>query len=394
MIHMNGVKYLIGDEKTSKQPMVPYSDEACSFINDFSALLLKSSVIRAYPDITALAFWCRKGNITKLKENCPEASSRLGRGLCFHIAPGNIPINFAFTYMFGLLSGCSNIVRLPSKQFMQIGPVMDALADTLVKYEEIAARTAFIRYPANNEITAEFSRIADARLIWGGDATIASVRSLQTKPRCIDVAFADRYSICMLNGEAILKADETVIRRLADGFYNDTYLMDQNACSSPQLVLWTNDSQDARSRFWDAVYDCAEKKYDLQAAVSVDKFTHMCTDAVELSIMSKATRRANLIYRAELESFATDMTSIRGKGGYFYEHSLKDMDELIPIVTEKFQTLTQFGMNVKLIQEFVIKNKLRGIDRIAPVGKAMDVGIIWDGFDLVRTLSRLVNIEK
>ena len=40
--------------------------------------------------------------------------------------------------------------------------------------------------------------------------------------------------------------------------------------------------------------------------------------------------------------------------------------------------------------EAVVAARLRGIDRIVPVGKAMDIGVFWDGHDLVRELSRIV----
>ena len=43
-------------------------------------------------------------------------------------------------------------------------------------------------------------------MIWGGDDTIKSIRNLQTKPRCVDVCFSDRYSVCVLDGKKILEA--------------------------------------------------------------------------------------------------------------------------------------------------------------------------------------------
>ena len=55
--------------------------------------------------------------------------------------------------------------------------------------------------------------------------------------------------------------------------------------------------------------------------------------------------------------------------------------------------VTWFGLDPDEIRSVVLKNRLRGIDRITPVGKAMDIGVIWDGYDLVRMLSRLVNVE-
>ena len=96
---MKDVEYIIGSENIIKTPLNAYSDEALDFIFDLSSKIMKSPLIRAYPDLAALGFWCRKGNIQKLKENCAESSVRLGRGLCFHIAPSNIPMSFAFSYM-------------------------------------------------------------------------------------------------------------------------------------------------------------------------------------------------------------------------------------------------------------------------------------------------------
>jgi hypothetical protein len=31
---------------------------------------------------------------------------------------------------------------------------------------------------------------------------------------------------------------------------------------------------------------------------------------------------------------------------------------------------------------------LRGIDRVVPVGRAIDMGLVWDGYDIVTSLSR------
>ena len=42
---------------------------------------------------------------------------RLGVGLAFHITPSNMPTNFAYSLLFGLLSGNSNIIKVPSRKF-------------------------------------------------------------------------------------------------------------------------------------------------------------------------------------------------------------------------------------------------------------------------------------
>ena len=49
--------------------------------------------------------------------------------------------------------------------------------------------------------------------------------------------------------------------------------------------------------------------------------------------------------------------------------------------------------NEALAQSFVT-NYVKGIDRIVPVGEAMDIGLDWDGYDLIGTLSRQIIIHN
>lgn len=389
---MNGVEYLVGREGVCNTPLPVYSDEALAFLADLSGELLHDPQSRAYPDVTSFAFWCRKANLQKLKEARTDREQRLGRGLAFHVAPSNVPVNFAFSFVFSLLAGNSNIVRVPSRPFPQVKLICEAIKKILLQHLEIEKRTAFVTYPVNQETTASFCSMADARIIWGGDETVAAVRSCPVKPRCVDLVFADRYSLCVLDGETILQADEKAMQKLAEGFYNDTYLMDQNACSSPQMVLWLHGNPEAREKFWNVVEKHAASRYDLQGMTAVDKYTQLCEDAVDYPEMKRIIRQGgNLLYRAELNSLPVDTgTELRGRGGYFYEVNIHALEEMCPMVNEKYQTLTYFGVEPERLRQMVMDNRLRGIDRIVPVGSAMDIGVIWDGYDMVGMLSRIV----
>jgi len=375
------------------KPLRVFDANVVEFLGELSAELLKSPLVRQYPDLSAFAFYVRKANLAKLREQLKLEDGRLGRGLCFHIAPANIPVNFAFSWVFSLLAGNANVVRLPSKPFPQVDALLSVIQSHLSRNLELESRNLFVRYPrTDNETTAAYSAIADCRMIWGGDRTIASVKALPSMPRCVDIAFADRYSVALINGEAVLAADDTQFSRLIEGFYNDTYLMDQNACSSPQAILWENDSPAARKRFWTAVEALARKKYVLQDAVSVDKYTLLCEEAVKNPAVKSFTRVENLLYRAELSSFPDNPVEHRGKGGFFFEYALKDRSEFFAVVTEKFQTVTQFGIDAEELRQQIVGHGLRGIDRIVPIGQAMNIGVIWDGCDLIRALSRMVNV--
>lgn len=393
-IRMKNINYIIGSDDIETTPLQTYSINICEFLNELSSKLIKSPILREYPDLSSLAFWARKANIQKIKKlMCNDLVNRMGRGLCFHITPSNIAINSIFSYFFSLLAGNANIVRLPGKDFPQINYICNLIKDSLKNYPEIEKRTAFIKYDRDDEINAMYSALCDCRMIWGGDKTISTFKNYTIKPRCIDITFPDRYSICIINAESINQASQEQMLRLADNFYNDTYLMDQNACSSPMIIYWLNDNKDGRNKFWNYIADCVKQKYNFQDAMAVDKYTKLCEDAIHYNNLGDISTDTNLLYRYEIKKLTPDIYKLRGKCGYFYEYSLKNFNELYKIINEKYQTVTYYGINPELLKEEIISNNLKGIDRIVPIGQAMDIDVNWDGYNIIYSLSREIIVK-
>lgn len=395
-----GIQYLVGGSDGFKdvRPFAPFDELICDFLSILSSALLADRSARIYPDVISFAYWCRKASIAKLKKDFNETRVRLGLGLVFHIAPSNVPINFAFSYAFSLLAGNANIVRVPSKDFPQTQVVCRAIKKIFrdKKYEEISRGTVFVKYEQNDTITRTFSEKCHARIIWGGDEAIQHIRKLPTPERCVEIAFADRYSFCVIDGRSVLHACDKTIKELAGSFYNDTYLMDQNACSSPHLVVWLGDVDvvsKAKEKFWNNVYEVAVAKYELQPVNAVDKYMLLCENSIDLDGIVGFKRHGNYLYRLDIDNLPTGMDALRGKYGYFYEYGTQDLNSVAHIVNEKYQTLTYFGLDKAKLLEFVVKNRLSGIDRIVPIGSALDIGVIWDGFDIIRSLSRIIDIK-
>ena len=390
------LEYLAGKNIKSFRPFAPFDSILCDFLQDTSSELINRPESRKYPDIMAFAFWCRKANINKIKKLFEDGSVRLGLGLVFHITPSNVPVNFAFSFAFGLLSGNANIVRAPSKPFTQVDVISEVIKRLLFqeKYAEINSMNAIVNYTEKDEITASISAISNARLIWGGNETIRNIRGLPTPERCVDIAFSDRYSFCVIESEAVLVLEEAELRQLAEKFYNDSYLMDQNACSSPHLVVWLGESSEmARERFWSAVYQLVCNKYDLPPVHVVDKFTSLCQSAIDFEQIKCITRHENFIYRILMETLPETLDTFRGKFGFFYEFDAEDINQISHIVNKSFQTLTYFGVNKSYLTDFVVQNRLFGIDNITPIGSALDIGVIWDGYDIIRSLSRTISVR-
>jgi len=393
------LEILAGAEPAQVRPLPPFAAQAVNFLADLSADLRAAPLARGMGDVQTFAFWCRRSNLTRMVQARPDAGQRLGRGLAFHVAPSNVPVNFAFTLGFGLLSGNANVVRLASRPSPQADVIIAALCRMMDKSEHaaIAARTALVRYDADSDWTAHFSAHCDVRVIWGGDDTVRAIRSHVLGPRAIDIAFPDRYSLCVMAAHAVVGLDEVGLTRLAEGFYNDTYLMDQNACSSPHLVVWQGDgatADKAAARFWPVLASLAQARYAVAPVQAVDKYTRLLSSAIEGQPIAATRRFGATLTVIGLKGLpAADLANLRGQSGLFWEVAAPDLTGLAPLVTRRFQTLTQFGLEAGALRDFVITQGLAGIDRIVPVGKALDMDLVWDGLDLVAQMSRIIDVR-
>jgi len=390
--HLAGTGGLTG----APRALPPYSEPVLEFLAVLSDAIMRDAEAKEYPDVISFGYWARRANLARLQAEFGESRARLGVGTVFHITPSNVPVNFAFSFAFGLLAGNANIVRVPTRDFAQVRIVtrlVKALLDE-PRFAGIAAMTEFVRYEQNDETTRALTARCNARVIWGGDLAISNIRKIALPERATEVVFADRYSFCVMDAGSVAVAGEPAFGRLITGFYNDAYQMDQNACSSPHLVAWLGDSAtvaEAQRRFWDGVGGVAAEKYELQPVAAMDKFTQACRNAVEFGEHVTLQRHDNFVYRAELDRVPATMDALRGRFGYFYECRIDRIEQLKDVVNNRYQTLTYFGVSKTVLRDFVLDNGLSGIDRIVPVGTALDISVIWDGYDVIRSLSRIVD---
>jgi hypothetical protein len=383
---------------TGEPAWEPFHPLAVSFVNELSKALLKDPTVREFPDVAAFAFFCRKANMIRLKENLEKESLfRLGRGLVFHITPSNVPVNFAYSLVAGLLSGNVNIVRVPTKEFEQIRIISNAIRklSDCPEFTDFSKRISLIRYDRQSQATSALSALCDVRVIWGGDETITEIRKSPLRPRAFDVTFADRYSFCLINADQFVEEKHPL--EVAAKFYNDTYYFDQNACTSPHLVIWTgeDDSVDvSRKIFWDNLHDVViRKQYALQPLWAIDKLSAFYTQAIQSDGIRRLVSPDNLLWQVELKDLSADIDRFRSVAGYFAEYHAKSLAEIAPIIHSRYQTLAYYGFSKSELSAFMETFKPKGIDRIVPIGQTADFSLIWDGYDLIRTLSRICEIR-
>ena len=384
------------DEFKALKPMTPFSDKVIDYLDSLSKELIKNIQTRLYADIATFAFFCRRTNLLQLKKKrFHDDLIKLGRGIIFHIAPSNVPVNFAYSLIVGMLSGNSNIVRVPSKKFDQVKIIVEAInvLSQINEHEAVSKSIVLVRYDRSNNATAIFSSMCDVRIIWGGDETINQIRKIVLPPRAFDVTFADRYSICAINADRFINEKEP--EKIANGFYNDTYLFDQNACTSPHLVIWVGTQTNvktAQSLFWDNLHNIVKDKYRIQPVLAVDKMTSFYDQAIRMPDVKLVGSENNLLWRIKLDDLSSDIDMFSCNAGYFSEYHASSLQELAKIINRKYQTLAYYGFSKKELSDFIIDSKPFGIDRMVPIGKTMDFSLVWDGYSLIESLSRKVEI--
>lgn len=397
MVAFKQIQYLFPNQLDYEQwrtqrPDTPFSEDVLAYINALSASLLRDPQSRQYPDVITFAFFCRKANLLRMKDEHQSAKTRLGRGMAFHIAPSNVPINFAYSLVAGLLAGNYNVVRVSSKNFVQVDIVLRNMFSLQEDYPEMSRRIAIVRYEHDSNANAIFSSDCHVRVIWGGDRTIQQIRENTMPARSFDICFADRYSFAVFNADELVK--ESDMDALALRFYNDTYLFDQNACSAPHLIVWLGDAHNvvkAKKLFWSAVQNLVDKRYVLQDIQAVDKLTVLYRQSVAMNIRAEEYAN-NVLRRVELSQLPDDIDEYRCAGGYFTEYTAQTLAEIAPIIKNKYQTIAYYGLDKYRLISFVNRNKIVGVDRIVPLGETTSFSLIWDGYDLINMMSRIVDV--
>lgn len=378
------------------RPLQPFAPEVLAFLGELSEVLCADPRTRTFPDLYSFGFWCRRTSLEAMRRGYPEIERRLGRGVVFHIAPANVPVNFAYSLAAGLLAGNANIIRVPSADFVQVSIIAEAI-DALLSasaHNALCDHIRLVRYDRDEQdITATFSGACDVRVIWGGDNTIDNIRRQLLPSRAFDVTFADRYSACVIGAERYL--EEGNLSSVAQSFYNDTYLFDQNACTAPHLVLWLGVPgavKQARQVFWNELHAHVQGRYALEARSAVDKWAN----ALRYAALHEGSRivegKDNLITRVELGTLEPGIEDWHGNCGFFFEYELVDLEQMLTIVSRRYQTLSYAGLDKASLQNLVTRGRALGIDRIVPIGRTLEFALEWDGYDLIRTLSRLVTV--
>ncbi len=377
-----------------RAPAAPFSEAAVAFVGELGRRLRGDRRARAFPELVALGFWARGSGVRAMAEQFRAAypgTARRPRGLAFHVAPANVDTIFVYSMLLSVLAGNANIVRVSSRGGDQSSLLMTMLGEALaVADPAVAERVAVVRYEHDRAITDALSRACDLRVAWGGDATVGLIRESPLKPTGIELVFPNKYSFAVMDARAWLaEADQAGVARR---FVNDALWFGQAACSSPRLLAWLGDAAEAEAAsatFWPLLdRAAADAGFEGEDAAAVAKLIAEQELAIAggATILPTPSNRARVVRRAGLAGFGEPT----GAGdGFFAEYRLDGLDALAPLARPDWQTIGSYGVDAGRWAAFLDRHQPPGIDRIVPLGQALDFNRIWDGVDLIAAMTRI-----
>ncbi len=378
-----------------------FEPRVLQLFREISRRISRSEDCRNSPELQALAFWLRPASIQRWQEEYDSLvqASRLllPRGRVFHLPPGNVPLQFAYCWAYALVQGNTNIIRLSGRMSTDTEAfcrILREIADELPELR-VDEHSLIIGFEHDENLVGAFSEASDVRVIWGGDETIRRIRRVPLPPRAIDLVFPDRSSLCMIRTKACMSLDRSAFQRLVTDFFNDAYSFDQLACASPRLVVWCGKEEESRrcaEDFFRMLADhLSEGEYRLSTGSSIERRLFATRSAIDLPV-SRIREYSPELLVAEIDS----PEGFRGYfcgGGFFFQAFLDQYSQLGPALSRRDQTLSVFGFSQDEIGAMLSLSGSESVHRVVPIGRALEFGRFWDGYDLLTAFSRWVPVD-
>lgn len=383
----------------AQKPLVPFDPGMLSLCEAFSKRLLSDPRCAGFPDLTALGFWFRGLRLRKMKDDfvLPADSFCVGRGLVFHLAPGNVDTIFIYSMFHGLLSGNINVVRLGGRVTAQQELLLELLSKTLEEFPVAAKRILLVRYAHDDAVTAFFSAACHVRVIWGGDETVNHIRQIPIPAGSSELTFSGKFSFAVFDAVQWLNAENP--GKYIPSFLTDSFSFGQQGCSSPKLICWLGDRdavRKARESFWSAVdAELALHPRTLSPAEAMTRCLATNSTATEASAPVRLSPSGDLksYLRLELESWEDLHRELNTGNGLFYELRVPELADVLNRCEDSDQTVLSYGISREAWREAIRTNPPRGICRIVPFGKALEFNSVWDGTDLIAFMTKKIIIQ-
>ena len=369
-------------------------------INKYSKILSSDRKFLNYEGVPFLALWLKKSNIIKLlcldlnKQEYLDDFVQIednkfmkaqSRGVVCHFMAGNVPTLPIYYLIQALLCKNINICRVPLESIIIVAELLKPLLDIKVNYNGVEYNgitllksISVINFSSDNiELNTEMSKVADVRVVCGGEKAVNSLSTLHKKTTCKDIIFGPKYSFAVFEKSAM---ESLNLSKNFDNFAKDIISFDQKACSSPQVLFIEKSNVTLKeaalklSKSLERVlkrYPESEINQGTSASIINKRGEYLLSPEKDI-ICSRDMQYTILIDKdIALEEPIQHRT--------IFLKEVEDIFEVCKLVTPRVQTIGIASEDNNKIINFANKVSLNGVDRLVRVGFMNLYDSPWDG---------------
>lgn len=381
---------------------VPVND-IIEMLHSFSRLLVRDEKVKGIGGIAFLSNWLRRENIRKIIETNLGSKDYLEsfvgderkklrafpRGVVSHWIAGNIPTLSLFSLFQSIIGKNGNILRIPEVSLSTVLPILQLFATVESNGytgKDLLKSVAVVYFPSDDfKANSALSRIADARVVWGGKEAVEAITNLPKKTHCEDIVFGPKYSFAVFDKEALTSEKlDRFIRNIA----TDSVLFEQSACSSPHVIFLetnmegvTHFAQQLSNEFERLSRLMPKNDFDAgRGTMIINKRAEYALD-LEKDVMASKTNDWTILIDSKLALEEPIQSRT------IFLKPIANVLDVIDLITRNVQTVGNGILNQEKSMKFAEGVMYRGVARIVPPGQMHIYDSPWDGILL---LSRLV----
>ncbi|MBM7870362.1 hypothetical protein JOC70_001847 [Clostridium pascui] len=385
-----------------------------SLIDEYSKKISRDRELLREEGVAFLTFYLKKNNINKMVDLNIGNKDYLNtfvdvgngkymkaqrRGLICHWIAGNVGTLGVYSLVQSLLCRNSNLIRVPKELISITLGLLKPLKEVQVnlngiyyKGEDLLKAVSIVYFKSDNiKLNNAMSSMADARIFWGGEEALNSVKKLTQKTTCKDIVFGPKYSFAVMDKEAV---ESIELEKYLERLVMDIITFNQKACSSPHVVFIEKSiiSLDEVCNRFVKVFNKISRKYPVKyidqgaAAKIINKRGEYGLSLDKMIYNSKCFNYTILV---------NDNTALEDPIGYrtVFLKEVSDVFDIKNLITSKIQTIGIAFSDKNKALSFTEEVTQRGVDRVIALGSMNIYDYPWDGMMVIHELLRWCSLS-
>lgn len=381
---------------------------------DAAARNMVSAEFARVEGIAFLCSWLRKSNLDKVLRinfgsqlaamDNPISAEGISlraspRGVVCHWVAGNIPTLAFFSWVLATLGKNVSIIRIPKESCEVVRTLFRAVELASVELDGkkyrgsmLLERMCVVYFPSTDRsLNESMSQVADARIVWGGPEAVRALTAYPRLEHCEDVVFGPKYSLGVMDRATFENSAARSEALIA--FARQTVMFEQAACSSPQILFVeaANNDMEELGRLVEIAMQSACARSPKRI---IEQFTacQIIRARANYGLRPETSFRASddLTYTILLERGAILREALQSRT--LYVMIVDALEEIVPLLSQKIQTIGVAIANSKRRLDFVEAAALRGVARCVDPALMNVYDTPWDGLLPVNRLVRWCRI--